>query len=205
MPDYKNVTVIPNCINLADYSAVRTELQPFSLIFTGSFRYMVNYDAMVWFLQNIYPLIRSEVPDVHLTITGDPAGQTLPSMVGVTQSGFVPDVRPLIASAWATVVPLLSGGGTRLKILEAMALGTPVISTTKGAEGLDAKHGDSVLIADEPKEFASAVIRLFKEPGLREHLADNALQVVREQYDWAGVMPQFMRLIDDTVRAKRGQ
>ncbi len=201
VPDYKNVAVISNCINLADYSSVRTELQPLSLIFTGSFRYGVNYDAMVWFLQNIYPLIKSEVPDVHLTITGDPAGRTLPSSSGVTQSGFVPDVRPFIASAWASVVPLLSGGGTRLKILEAMALRTPVITTSKGAEGIDVKHGESVLIADEPAEFAAAVVQLLKESELREQLADNAYQLVREQYDWAGVMPRFMQLIDDVVSA----
>lgn len=203
VPDFKNTTVIPNCISLADYSTVRTEIQPYSLIFTGSFRYGVNYDAMVWFLQNVYPLVLSEVPEVHLTITGDHAGQILPSTTGVTQTGFVPDVRPLIASSWASVVPLLSGGGTRLKILEAMALRTPVITTTKGAEGVDVKHGDSVLIADEPAEFAAAVVQLLREPELRDHLADNAYQLVSKQYDWAGVMPRFMQLIDEVVWAAR--
>jgi glycosyltransferase involved in cell wall biosynthesis len=205
VPRNGQATVIPNCIDLANYNGVENTLRPNSLIFTGSFRYLVNYYAMVWFLQDIYPLIRSEIPDVQLIITGDHADLKLPSTTGVTQTGLVPDVRPLIASSVAGVVPLLSGGGTRLKILEAMALGTPVVTTTKGAEGLNAKHGESVLIADEPKEFAAAVVRLLKEPGLREHLADNAYQLVSEQYDWAGVMPHFLQLIEDTVLASRNQ
>lgn len=199
VPDFENVAVIANCIDLASYSGFDTEPQANSLIFTGSFRYTPNYDAMTWFLQDTYKRIQAEVPNVQLTITGDQAGLTLPSMSGVMQTGFVPDVRPYVASTWASVVPLRSGGGTRLKILEAMALGTPVITTTKGAEGLGAKHGKSVLIADEPEEFAAAVVRLFKEPGLRRYLAENAYQLVRDRFDWAGVMPQFLQLIENIV------
>ena len=203
VPNYNNIEIIPNCIDLAHYSGIVSKPESDSLVFTGSFKYSVNYDAMVWFLRDIYPFVRSEIPGVHLNITGHNAGRELPSTSGVTLTGFVPDIRPLVASAWASVVPLLSGGGTRLKILEAMALGTPVITTSKGAEGLDVEHGKDVLIADQPEAFARSVIRLLKEPELRDFLANNAYQLVKEQYDWANVMPQFLQLIEEMVLASK--
>lgn len=101
---------------------------------------------MVWFLDEVYPIIRQNVPQLRLTITGDHAGKPLPSADGVTLTGFVDDVRPLIAGAGAAVVPIRQGGGTRLKILEAMAVGTPVVATSKGAEGLDVTDGENILL-----------------------------------------------------------
>jgi len=196
---YGQATIIPNCIDLASYDGVEEARQPNSLIFAGSFRYAANYEAMVWFLECIYPLIWSEIPDIQLTITGDHADRKLPSATGVRQTGFVPDVRPYIASAWASVVPLRVGGGTRLKILEAMALKTPVVTTSKGAEGLDVAHERTVLIADKPAEFAEAVVRLLRDAGLRDRLAANGYKLVRDYYDWAGAMPRFLQLVEETA------
>jgi len=170
--------------------------EPGTLIFTGSFRYFANHDAMVWFLGQVYPRIQAQAPDVHLTITGDHANLPLPCTEGVTLTGFVEDVRPLIATAWISVVPLRLGGGTRLKILEAMALGTPVIATSKGAEGLEAQQEEHLLIADTPEAFVEAVVRVLKEPELRRRLTDNAYQLVRDKYDWAVVMPRFLNLVE---------
>ena len=201
VPDYKAVEVIPNCINLADYDDVRESPHPDSLIFTGSFRYFPNYDAMSWFLHEIYPRIQAQVPGIHLTITGDHANRPLPDADNITLTGFVNDVRPLIASAWGSLVPIRAGGGTRLKILEAMALGTPVVATSKGAEGLDLEHGEHLLIADTPAAFAEMIIRLLSEPGLRERLADKAYQLVRGRYDWATVMPRFLDVVERTAHA----
>jgi glycosyltransferase involved in cell wall biosynthesis len=151
---------------------------------------------MTWFLQEVYPRIRAQAPDVSLTITGDHAGLPLPPADHVTLTGFVDDVRPLIAAAWVSLVPLRVGGGTRLKILEAMALGTPVVATSKGAEGLDAQHGEHLLIANGPEAFAESVIRLLQEPGLRRRMADNAYQLVQEKYDMAALMPRFLDLVE---------
>lgn len=204
-PNFREVVIIPNCVDLSHYAGVENLPVTNSLIFTGSFKYAVNYDAMAWFLRDIYPYVRSQIPEVHLNITGHNAGRELPSTSGVTLTGFLPDIRPLIASSWASVVPLLDGGGTRLKILEAMALRTPVITTRKGAEGLDVEHEDTVLIADEPEEFAKAVVRLLKEPELRVSLSENAYQLVRERYNWATVMPRFLQLIEETTMANRNQ
>jgi glycosyltransferase involved in cell wall biosynthesis len=156
---------------------------------------------MTWFLQEVYPRIQAQAPDVCVTITGDHADLPLPPADNVTLTGFVDDVRPLIASAWVSLVPIRVGGGTRLKILEAMALGTPVVTTSKGAEGLDAKHGEHLLIANSPEAFAEAVIRLLQEPGLRQRLADKAYQLVQERYDLAALMPRFLDLVERVAHA----
>jgi glycosyltransferase involved in cell wall biosynthesis len=202
VPRYGAVEVIPNCVNLPDYAHVPSVMQPDGLIFTGSFRYSANHDAMGWFLQDIYPRIRAQVPEVRLTITGDHADRPLPPVDGVTLTGFVDDVRPLIAAARVTVVPIRRGGGTRLKILEAMALRTPVVTTSKGAEGLNVSHGEHLLIADTPGAFSEAVISLLRDAEFRDRLADRAYQRVREQYDWATAMPRFLDLVD---RVAHGQ
>jgi glycosyltransferase involved in cell wall biosynthesis len=195
VPDYASIEVIPNFIDLADYSGVRETPQENTLIFTGSFRYSANYHAMTWFLERVYPLIQVQVPDVRLIITGDHANLPIPVMKNVTLTGFVEEVRPLIASSWVSLAPIWIGGGTRLKILEAMALATPVVSTSKGGEGLDARHGRHLLIADTPQEFAENVIRLLREPELRRGIADRAYQLVRDNYDRAAVMPRFLSLV----------
>jgi glycosyltransferase involved in cell wall biosynthesis len=201
MSGYRSIEVIPNCINLADYEPVQETPMPGSLIFSGSFRYHANYDSMVWFLEEIFPRIQTQVPDVNLTITGDHAGLRLPTYNRVTLTGFIDDVRPFIASAWISLAPLLVGGGTRLKILEAMALKTPVVATTKGAEGLDVKDGFDILIADTPQEFAEAVIRILSDNGLRQMLVENAYRLVLEKYNWPIVMPRFLELVQKTVQS----
>lgn len=196
IPTYRAVEIIPNCINLADYNDVCQTPQPNHLIFTGSFRYSANHDAMMWFLQEVYPYVQSQVPDVRLTITGDHANLPLPPVSNVTLTGFVEDVQSLVASAWVSLAPLRIGGGTRLKILEAMALHTPVVATSKGAEGLEAQSGQHLLVADTPQAFAEAIIQLLKDPRLRQQLANNAYQLVSERYDWAATMPRFLNLVD---------
>lgn len=201
-PGHGAIEVIPNCINLADYAYVHRAPQPKTLIFSGAFTYSANHDAMTWFLGEVYPHVQAQVPGVHLTITGDHANLPLPPANNVTLTGFVDDVRPLVASSWVSLVPIRLGGGTRLKILEAMALRTPVVATSKGAEGLDVEHDQHLLIADTPGAFAGAVIRLLQEPRLRSRLADNAYQLVREKYDWAVVMPRFLNLVEQVARDK---
>jgi glycosyltransferase involved in cell wall biosynthesis len=198
---YKSIEVVPNCVELKNYLDIQETPQPDTLIFTGAISFMPNYEAMVWFLGQVYPHVQAQVPEVKLTITGDPARRRLPPARNVTQTGFVNDVRPLIARAWGSLVPIHSGGGTRLKILEAMALGTPVVATSKGAEGLDVQPGQHLLIGDTPESYAREVVRLLKEPELRRHLVNNAAQLIREKYDWAVVMPRFLELVEQVATA----
>ncbi len=144
------------------------------LIFNGSLNYWPNYDAMNYFLTEIFPLILKKIPDCEILITGNNENvdiHTLPSHSGkVIFTGFVENIQSLVTSCAACVVPLRHGAGTRLKILEAMAAGTPVITTPKGAEGLEVKHGQHLLIANTPQEFANLTVQILSDLSLREKL-----------------------------------
>lgn len=199
-PDSKNtIEVIPNCVQVREYDNLQTALKPNQLIFSGSFQYHANYEAMLWFVSEVYPQILEQVPDVNLVITGDHADLPLPPMPGVTLVGYVDDIKTIIGSSWISVAPLLSGGGTRLKILEAMAVGTPVVSTSKGAEGLGSISGEHLLVADSPNAFANQVTSLLKNKTLREQLSVNGKQFVKENYNWESVTPRFLRLVENTI------
>jgi glycosyltransferase involved in cell wall biosynthesis len=114
----------------------------------------------------------------------------------------VEDVRPLVSGAWVCIAPIYQGGGTRLKILEAMALGTPVVATSKGSEGLEVTPDRDILIADEPADFAAQVACLLRDPDLRDHLACNARQLVEERYDWQTIGQRFAGLVEAVTIAR---
>jgi polysaccharide biosynthesis protein PslH len=192
------VKVVPNCVDVSSYREVTAVPQPATLIYTGSFGYHVNHDAMCWYLSKVHPLVETAVPEVEVIITGDHKGLPLPPARNVQLTGFVADVRPYLASATISLAPILSGGGTRLKILEAMALRTPVVSTSKGAEGLDVEPEHHLLVADTPAEFATAIISLLRDPARAHYLAANAYQLVATRYDWKTVLPSFLSLVEQT-------
>lgn len=194
------IEVIPNCVELFQYMKPPAQRRSHSLIFTGSFTYSPNYEAMCWFLNEVYPRVRARVPGVSLTITGDHADLPLPTYENVTLTGFVDDLQPLLASATVSVAPIWTGGGTRLKILEAMALYTPVVSTSKGAEGLDVRHDEHLLIADRPQDFANAVVGLLEDRSRRDGLADRAYTLVAERYNWSQVMPGFVQIVEEIAQ-----
>ena len=189
------VEVIPNCVDLTQYLNVTEKPQPDSLIFTGSLTFRPNYEAICWFLEMVFPQLRAQIPGVRLVITGEHANLPLPEREGVFLTGIVEDVRPYLARGWLSIVPLQSGGGTRFKILESMALRTPVVSTTKGAEGLDAQPGVHLLVADDPQEFASAVLSILLAPALRQQLVEKAFDLVQERYNWRTSMPKYLELV----------
>lgn len=198
-PSARRVVVIPNCLNLDEYRSARAETKPNTLIFTGSFRYRVNFEAMEWFVGKVFPLVLEKAPSAQLIVTGDHAGMLLPSLQNVTLAGYVDDIHSLITSSTVALAPLWSGGGTRLKILEALALGTPVVSTSKGAEGLDIEPGKNALVADDPIEFANAVIRLLEEPNLRRRLSEAGRKLVRERYSVEVMNDAFGSLLQTVV------
>lgn len=200
VPDHPTIHIIPNAIDFSTYRDIREIPEEDTIIFTGSLSFEPNYEAMVWFVGEVFPIILDEIPEVRLTITGDHQGRSLPFEENVVMTGFVDDVRPLISRSWCSVVPILSGGGTRLKILEAMALSTPVISTTKGAEGLDLTPGDEILLADKPKEFANQVIAILKNPEIRQRLASRGQKQVKGNYNWPAIMPDFISLLEEIVK-----
>lgn len=193
------VAVIPNGVDCAHHRPGLAEVQPHTLIYNGALTYSANYDAMRYFLAEIYPRIRQTLPQVSLSITGSTKGVDLGGLrldESIHLTGYVEDIRLPVAGSAVCVVPLRQGGGTRLKILEAMALGTPVIATSKGAEGLDGVDGEHLLIADDPAAFAEAVLRLLRDASLRARLARNARALVEAKYDWAHIGAQFAALVE---------
>lgn len=199
------IAVIPNGADVAGCAGYSYDPQPDTLIYPGALSYDANLDAMRYFLEAIFPLIRQALPQTTLRITGRSTPEqraALPSLEGVELTGYVEDVRALIARSAVEVVPLRQGGGTRLKIMEAMALGTPVVSTSKGAEGLDLHHGEHLLIADSPSAFAVATTRLLNQPALRAHLAASGRRLVQERYDWSAIGLRFEQLVSAIMRGR---
>ena len=160
------------------------------LAFTGSMDWLPNEDAMVFFVREVLPLIRAAEPGVTLSIVGrspTPTVLRLATEPGVQVTGRVDDVRPYIADASVYIVPLRIGGGTRLKIFEAMAMGKAIVSTTVGAEGLPVAGGEHLLVADEAPSFARAVLSMIRDVGRRRRLESAARALVVEKYDWSAV------------------
>jgi sugar transferase (PEP-CTERM/EpsH1 system associated) len=161
-----------------------------NLIFTGSMDWLPNEDAMLHFCRDVLPLIRAEEPGVTLTIVGrtpTPAVKKLADDPAVTVTGRVDDVRPFMRDAAVYIVPLRIGGGTRLKIFEAMSMAKAVVSTTIGAEGLPVAHGVNAILADEPPHFARAVVDLLRDEQRRRQIEAAARTLVVERYDWSAV------------------
>lgn len=175
-----------------------------SLVFTGSMDWLPNEDAMVFFCREVLPLIRAEEPDVTLAIVGrapTPTVRRLGLAPGITVTGSVDDVRPFMRDAAVYIVPLRIGGGTRLKIYEAMSMAKAVVSTAVGAEGLPVTAGEHLLLAEEPRGFARAVVRLLRDLDRRRAIEQASRALVVAQYDWSVVagdleqaLVQFARL-----------
>ena len=164
------------------------------LVFTGSMDWIPNEDAMKHFCHEILPLVRAHEPTTTVSIVGrapTPAVQRLAEIPGVEVTGRVDDVREYIARAAAYVVPIRIGGGTRLKIFEAMAMAKAVVSTTVGAEGLPVTDGQDVVIADAPAAFADAIVALLRDPSRRARLERAARNLVVARYDWSAVSGQL--------------
>lgn len=191
-PDVEPV-LIPNGVEVAAYTPPPTPPDSDELLFVGSMGWLPNTDAVAWFHRDILPLIFAQRPHAHLTLVGKspPAHVAQLASQRVTVTGYVDDVRPYLARAAVFVVPLRIGGGTRLKILEAMAAGVPVVSTRIGAEGLEVEHGRHVLLADTPADFAAAVLELLDNPDRRAALAAAARQRAAERYDWDNIVARL--------------
>lgn len=204
-PQLKNMAVIPNGVDLSFYQpADEREMEPESLIFTGAVSYRVNFEGLEYFAREIYPLILAERPGARLYVTGktDPAPlEQLNLREKMVFTGYLADLRPMLRRACVNVVPLLTGGGTRLKILEGWAAGTPIVSTSRGAEGLLFEDGRHLLIADQPGQFARAVLRILSDPALRASLRENGRALVETHYDWNAIVD---RLDDFLVEISSG-
>ncbi len=176
---------------------------PHEIVFTGSMDWMPNEDAIDWFVQEILPRIRATVPTARLTIVGRRPPPSIRALAatdaGITVTGSVPDVRPYLERAAVFVVPIRIGGGTRLKIFEAMSMERPVVSTTIGAEGLPVRDGIDILLADEPARFADAVVTLLLNPERASAIGRAAADEVRAEYGWDRVAAHFADICKSVV------
>ena len=188
------VCAIPTGVDPAYYTPAGREAAGPGLVFTGSMDWYPNEDAVLYFQEEILPLIRGEEPEATLTVVGRNPTRRLRAAArapGVRLTGTVPDVRPFLAEAAAYVVPLRIGGGTRLKIFEALAAGKAVVSTTVGAEGLPLVPGVHFLRADEPAEFARQVVALLRDPRRRRDLGEAGRRLVEQRFAWPQVATEF--------------
>jgi sugar transferase (PEP-CTERM/EpsH1 system associated) len=199
------IFVIENGVDAAHYSdeqlehayvAWRTQQVPSNspirnrILFVGSMDYHANIDGAVSFSREVWRRLRDRKPDLNFTIVGrDPAPEVreLALIPGIEVTGTVDDVRPYYRAAIAAVVPLKVGGGSRLKILEAMAAGVPVVSTTLGAEGLEVTHDKNILIADTAEKMIEATIKLIEKPEQRKQLLEAGRSLISNRYDWAKI------------------
>jgi glycosyltransferase involved in cell wall biosynthesis len=192
-----NVVVIPNGIDLAEFVAPSPPPDPATIVFSGLMSYYPNEQAMRWFLDAIFPVVRRKLPHARLVIAGAAPPRWLIDRADdrIEVTGRVPDIRPYLARAMVVIAPLLIGGGTRVKILEAAAMGKPVVSTTVGAEGLDLRDGDSILLADDPPSFADHVISLLEDPARAARIGGNGRRHVAEHFDWDRIGERVSRLL----------
>jgi glycosyltransferase involved in cell wall biosynthesis len=197
--------VIPNGADVEYYQPRPTDPPPDgrTVVFFGLLSYFPNIDGVTYFVQEIWPRIAEVHPKARLKIIGGQAPSSVLEFArpgAVEFTGFVSDLRPHLAAAAAVVVPLRFGGGTRLKIVEAMAMGKAIVSTTLGAEGIEAVAGRDVLVEDRPASFADAVNRLLAEPSLAARIGRSARQLAEQRYGWnaaARALEGFYREILD--------
>ncbi len=202
VPGYRgHLRVVPNGVDLQRYAGDFGPLQPGSVIYSGAVTYAANRDAVDFFAAQVFPAVRAAVPNATFSVTGatgDVPIAALQAQAGVRFTGYVDDVRPILAQSMVSVIPLRIGGGTRLKLLESAALGTPVVATRKGAEGVDFIAGRDILIADDAAEFGRAVADVLTKPALRDALGRSARAAVA-RYDWSQLACHLLELVDTVV------
>jgi glycosyltransferase involved in cell wall biosynthesis len=188
------VRAIPTGVDVSYFTPNGYHEGSAALVFTGSMDWYPNEDAILYFVEKILPEVRREMPGVTLSVVGrNPTSRLLAaaSAAGVRVTGTVNDIRPYVAEAAVYVVPLRIGGGTRLKIFEALAMGKAVVSTSVGAEGLPLVDGKHFLQADAAGEFAAAVVSLLRDPERRKALGASGRQLVEERFSWRHAAREF--------------
>ena len=193
--------VVPNGVDIDSCPTLAPPSGPPSFLFVGDMNYGPCVDAVKWFTSNIFPRVRSRFPGSRFWVVGREPKPELLSLEGegVRVTGAVESVVPYYEKCCASVVPLRAGGGTRLKILESMAMRRPVISTTIGAEGLHVRDGEHLLIADDDDRFAEKVMSVVDDPDGAAAMAERARTLVETRYDWGEIAGRQLRVYDDLI------
>jgi polysaccharide biosynthesis protein PslH len=191
--DVAPISVIPIAVDTRQIQPVPRETDSLNILTMGTLYYPPNADGIRWFTQEVFPLVRQKMPKVTLTIVGKNPPQDFVRLAGdpnsgVTVTGFVEELDPYFAKSTLMVIPVRAGGGMRVRILEAFARAMPVVTTTVGLEGIHARPGIDVLVADTPADFANSVIDLLQDKVFQDKLASRGRQLVEDKYDWQVVL-----------------
>ena len=201
------LAVVPNGVDLEKNrpAPLAHVSQPRKLVFVGQMGWFPNRDGVEWFLEEVFPRILQSRPDTRFVLVGKTDGLAVPKAVAanVTLTGFVADLQPYVDEARVYVVPLRAGSGTRLKVLEAMAKGKAIVTTSIGSEGIALEQGHSALFADDADSFAAATIRLLDSPGMAERLGLAARACAEQHYGWQAVGQQLLEYYEQELRTKR--
>jgi glycosyltransferase involved in cell wall biosynthesis len=182
-----DIAVVPHGVDVEDFSFSGPEREERSVVFVGNYLHYPNVDAALYFYREIWPLIKSQIPEIKFYVVGQgppPEIQSLSQDEAVIVTGRVDDVRPYLKKGRAFICPVRLGGGFRGKILEAMAIGTPVVSTSLGAEGVPAAQRENIIVADSPEEFTEGILDLMTDDRLFERIRKNARKLVEEKFAW---------------------
>ncbi len=197
------IAVIPNGVDVEYFSPKNGMRVPKSVIWVGGMKDFYNRQAVNYFCAEIFDKIKKEVQDLKLTMVGKSPTKRVLELAEQNKNvkciGYVEDVRPYINEAMVFIAPILSGGGTKLKVLNALAMGKAVVTTSVGAEGIDVTNGENVIIADDPAEFARETVNLLSNPEKTEEIGKKARELVLEKYDWRKIGKRYSALYEELV------
>jgi glycosyltransferase involved in cell wall biosynthesis len=200
--DEQNVTVIPIAVDTSSIKPVQLDEKSNAIVTLGTLHYPPNADGIRWFFEQVYPKVREINPEAHLTIIGkNPPPDFIrfaeQNSEHVSVTGYVPELEPFLKDAAVLVIPVRAGGGMRVRILEGLAYGEAIVTTTIGLEGIDAESGKEVIVADTPQEFAEAVLELLGNYELRNEIAKNGRDLVERKYDWQVVLQKVKEIYQE--------
>jgi len=198
-----NAVAIPTGVDIEHFLPLDTATEPSSLVFVGSMDWLPNEDAVLYFANDILPILKHKIPNIHLTVVGrNPSPRLKKRLTTVPEiklTGWVEDVRPYIAKATLYIIPIRIGGGTRMKIYEAMAMGKAIISTSIGAEGLSVTNEKNIVLEDDSFAFSKRIIQMHKDGQFRTNLGKNAASYVRKHCSWPQVSEVFHQICSSTA------
>jgi sugar transferase (PEP-CTERM/EpsH1 system associated) len=201
-----DISVAPNGVDTEFFQPQAVPADDHNLVFVGGFTWFPNLDAIQYFSDEILPLVRQKLPNIRITVIGrqpdTAAVRRVASAPGLTLTGLIDDIRPTVAEAGAYIVPLRIGGGTRLKILDALAMSKAIISTSIGCEGLAVTHGQDIIVADTPESFANAVIETLSDPARAQRIGAAGRALVVARYGWAAIAGTLIAAYASAVSRK---
>lgn len=196
-PTLQNIESVPIGVDVDHYRPVKRAERSRNILHTGTMYWPPNVDAMLYFAREVLPLVKQRIPECTLTIAGQRPVEAIRALAhdpSISVTGYVEDDRAIASDCGVFVVPLRSGSGVRVKILNALAMGLPVVATSVGAEGLEVVHGEHLLIADSAQDLADAIVEVLTDPDLAARLGAQGRELVCEKYSWERVGKQLLAI-----------